>query len=425
MGDAPKEHPVSEEEIEALRAEISDDSKFHSQVWNKLVVCDEFGNTARRFVVFAKQLPRGEQTKRKKRKKKGAAVSAATDDAIFYMREALRLRDLVDVDSVWDASRISPEQGKAILKVNPFAFGGHDKQGSPIMWADAGKINGSEVASVWDMCEVKDSSGKVMDDIHNVMVNWYLRQMEYVTQVAMVDLKRKSAGPHWDRIVLVLDASGVGMSSWSTKVKRWMVACQDIGNVAYANMLKSVFVVNVPYFVKGIWSMIKPFLDPFVAAKVRLYGKSETTKELQAHIDRANLIDFLGGDLRQQDVVADFSGDLVAEKRIEKFALQAAREAEQAAEPVMAAGDAAESIVVPEISADDEAKPDSGDARTSPTDSTEVVLESPVAGVGDTEGDEGSGSDEESEDDLEFLTVPELAVDRDADRGGFWCSCAC
>jgi hypothetical protein len=430
MADSLKEHPVSEEEIEALRLELEDDPELWSAVREKLVVCDEFANTARRFVIFAKQMPRGEprgEQSKKKKKKKHRKTSMATDDALFYMREALRLRGIVNADDVWNPLRISEEQATSIRKVNPFAFGGHDKLGAPIMWAEAGRINGSEVAAVWDLCEVKDSAGHVRDDVHNGMVAWYVRQMEYVSQVAMADLKAQNAGPHWDRVVLVLDASGVGMSSWSTKVKRWMVACQDIGNVAYANMLKAIFVVNVPYLVKGVWSMIKPFLDPFVAAKVKLYSKSETTKELQAHIDKSNLIDFLGGDLRRQDVMSDFFPDLVAAKRQERLVRQESQRDSAPPKVVLAevmslpsqvlggTGETADVDVVPPCL---EGKQDCTDARTTRTaDTTEAALDT-------TALSQEHDSADETGDELEFQMIPDVAIERDV-KGGLWCTCAC
>mmetsp|Transcript_46539 Transcript_46539/g.122914 ORF Transcript_46539/g.122914 Transcript_46539/m.122914 type:complete len:303 (+) Transcript_46539:680-1588(+) len=144
------------------------------------------------------------------------------------------------------------------------------------------------------------------------MVCWYLRIMEYLTLVAMPKLHAQG-GVQWDRIVFVVDATGLGFSAFNGKVKRWLVANQDVGNVAYANMLKRVYVLNVPYLVKGLWNVIKPFLDPFVAAKVRIYSKAETEQAIKASISPSQLPEFLGGKLSRSEMVSDFYPDLVGE----------------------------------------------------------------------------------------------------------------
>mgnify|MGYP006077053843 CR=1 FL=1 len=44
--------------------------------------------------------------------------------------------------------------------------------------------------------------------------------------------------------------------------------------------MSSCFVINAPYFVVGLWSVVKHWLDPRTAAKVGRLPLALTTREL-------------------------------------------------------------------------------------------------------------------------------------------------
>jgi len=294
--------PVSQSEIDNLRKLVGDDPVLEKKVADGLLVCGDWNSTLRRFCQFAKQMPT----------KQGRSRPQPQTDGLHYLAEAVRLRELVGIDSIFDRSRLNQAEGKEIASVAPFVVGGYDNTGAAVLWLECSKLNGSAIASAWDKTQRKGPKGEVLDDIHNGMVCWYLRIMEYLTLVAMPKLQAQG-GVQWDRIVFVVDATGLGFSAFNGKVKRWLVANQDVGNVAYANMLKRVYVLNVPYLVKGLWNVIKPFLDPFVAAKVRIYSKAETEHAIKASISPSQLPEFLGGKLPRSEMVSDFYPDLVSE----------------------------------------------------------------------------------------------------------------
>jgi hypothetical protein len=51
-------------------------------------------------------------------------------------------------------------------------------------------------------------------------------------------------------------------------------------------------IVNAPYLFSGVWSIVKGWLDPKTAAKIKI---SSDTSVLLTLIDKENLPDFLGG----------------------------------------------------------------------------------------------------------------------------------
>eukprot|EP01130_Rhizamoeba_saxonica_P009183 TRINITY_DN3737_c0_g1_i2.p1 TRINITY_DN3737_c0_g1~~TRINITY_DN3737_c0_g1_i2.p1 ORF type:complete len:242 (+),score=48.39 TRINITY_DN3737_c0_g1_i2:179-904(+) len=70
----------------------------------------------------------------------------------------------------------------------------------------------------------------------------------------------------------------------------------------YPEILKKLYVVNVPRIFSIIWRLIRPSLDPKVLAKICIIG-SGYEEELLSFIDASQLPMFLGGDKPDDEVV--------------------------------------------------------------------------------------------------------------------------
>ena len=67
---------------------------------------------------------------------------------------------------------------------------------------------------------------------------------------------------------MVIDFKGVGPQHTSTEFLRLFRSYANQFNLNYPEFMSSCFVINAPYFVVGLWSVIKHWLDPRTAAKV-------------------------------------------------------------------------------------------------------------------------------------------------------------
>lgn len=72
------------------------------------------------------------------------------------------------------------------------------------------------------------------------------------------------------KVVVVIDFKGVGTQHTSSDFLRLFRSYANQFNLNYPEFMSRCFVINAPYFVVGLWAVVKHWLDPRTAAKVGL-----------------------------------------------------------------------------------------------------------------------------------------------------------
>ncbi|KAF3490582.1 phosphatidylinositol transfer protein CSR1 [Arthroderma uncinatum] len=89
---------------------------------------------------------------------------------------------------------------------------------------------------------------------------------------------------------LVFDMTDFSLANMDYAPVKFMIQCFEAN---YPESLGMVLVHKAPWIFSGIWSVIRGWLDPVVAAKIHF---TKTTEDLEALIPRSNILKELGGD---------------------------------------------------------------------------------------------------------------------------------
>ncbi|KAI8920099.1 CRAL-TRIO domain-containing protein [Powellomyces hirtus] len=106
--------------------------------------------------------------------------------------------------------------------------------------------------------------------------------------VLTLETGRMVLTPPQELACIVFDLTGFGLNNFQVEVVRFLSDCMQN---FYPESLGQALVVNAPWVFNGCWAIIKPWLDPVVAAKIRFVKSTE----LPTLIDVAKLPESLGG----------------------------------------------------------------------------------------------------------------------------------
>ncbi|KAI1344522.1 CRAL-TRIO domain-containing protein [Xylariaceae sp. FL0016] len=113
----------------------------------------------------------------------------------------------------------------------------------------------------------------------------------------MVDPKlpacSRKAGHLLETSCTVMDAAGVSILK-PGPIYSYIMSASAMSNNNYPERLGKMYVLNVTWFLKTLWSVIKGFLDPVTASKIHILG-SDYKKTLLEQIPAENLPKKYGG----------------------------------------------------------------------------------------------------------------------------------
>ena len=119
------------------------------------------------------------------------------------------------------------------------------------------------------------------------------------------------AGRRIEKSVTIIDLKDVSVvSMFFGKTKEFIKIASSITQDCYPETLGKMFILNSGWMFKGIWSVVKGWIDKKTQNKIVIVSGSGK-KELLAHIDEDKLPDFLGG--KCTDNLADDPGPWKAE----------------------------------------------------------------------------------------------------------------
>lgn len=89
---------------------------------------------------------------------------------------------------------------------------------------------------------------------------------------------------------ILFDLSGFSMSNMDYGPVKFLIACFE---AHYPESLGHMFIHKAPWIFSPIWNIVKNWLDPIVASKIKF---TKSVKDLSEHIDLDQLPEYLGGE---------------------------------------------------------------------------------------------------------------------------------
>jgi len=169
-----------------------------------------------------------------------------------------------------------------IKRMYPHYHAGRGKLGHTVYYERAGAL------------QIKDlyKEGLSQED----MLKHWVAVTEYQWRVLAPD---PSDGEDMAKGISVVDCAGLNFMGvmFGGDAIEYTKKTIAVANGHYPERSHIVFVINVPTWFSGLWSILKVFIDKRSVEKVRIYSEANTLKGLQEHIDFDQIPVYYGGGL--------------------------------------------------------------------------------------------------------------------------------
>lgn len=192
----------------------------------------------------------------------------------FNWRKKVDMKKIMDMD---------PEKIKAITDIHERGFYGVDNEGRPVtidrfLLSDVKRILSSEFDGVRE---------PYMIALHERIIN------------IVFPLASKAANKRIDSLVVIYDLKGINFSKiFDSNFKAFVKFLINIVQDNYPQILGKMFLVNVSLAFRGIWAIIRLWMDKKTLSKFELHG-GVPTERLAEFINIDSLPDFLGGNCKE------------------------------------------------------------------------------------------------------------------------------
>lgn len=156
---------------------------------------------------------------------------------------------------------------------------GVDKKGRPVIIERAGISNTKAIMTDNDVQTIED----------------YFIQMYERNIFIEFPLASAAVGHRVDETFLIVDLKNVNvMKIFDSKFKEFLKFIAVISQDYYPEILGKMFIVNAPFLFRGIWAVIKVWLDQKTKSKIEMYSDIPL-KKIQEYIDIDDLPEFING----------------------------------------------------------------------------------------------------------------------------------
>lgn len=176
-------------------------------------------------------------------------------------------------------------------------FGGRDRAGNPLLCSQTRKHFASELTP------------EFTNKFSLVCIEW--------TRLAMREVNESA-----DQTSVIFDLTDFSLKNSDNNSIKFLAETLE---AYYPECLAAVYIFNAPWIFSTVWNIIKRFLDPVVASKIRFIKGVE---ELTQYIDMDNIPKALGGNSPVTDVYPEPSEDDARPKEKDERYYQLARERE-------------------------------------------------------------------------------------------------
>lgn len=160
---------------------------------------------------------------------------------------------------------------------------GVDKIGRPIIIDRVGLSNTKEIMNHNDFVTIED----------------YFIQMYERNIYIEFPLASALAGKRVEQTFLVVDLKNVNISRmFDSKFKDFLKFVSVMSQDYYPEMLGKMFIVNAPFLFKGVWAVVKIWLDKKTKSKIEMHS-DVPIKRIQEFVELDNLPAFLHGNCKR------------------------------------------------------------------------------------------------------------------------------
>ena len=226
------------------------------------------------------------------------ARSYDVEKAFELYQKAITIRKELGADTILnkrDPNEIIWQNG------TPHYHYGHDKLGRPFYIELSGRVR---------VGKLMETQGPLTRDDFK---HRHVVHMEYMSN-RITDAKKRY-GPHVSQLTQIMDLEGLTMFGDSRGMTLFRDAL-DIDQNAYPEYLGNLFIINAPFVFRGMWSVIKGWIDPKTAKKFVVLG-SNYRETLLKYIDEDSLPVEYGGTCTKPLPLVNF--DAIPNEKLEHF----------------------------------------------------------------------------------------------------------
>lgn len=214
--------------------------------------------------------------------------SACAEFALKLLEKCTAHRLNIKLNTVLEAPTFSSEYWRSFMNIVPQTYLGVGKRGQPIVLVRLGQINPAAMDRL-----LKDGESYAAGGV-NAAILAFLRCEEFLLR-RQVNVESARRGHLTDRIILVLDLWGLGMSHWRV-MKDFLLAAIHQTVLLYPETLDKLLVVNAAWAMSSmIWPVFKQFIHPVTQVKVKILDSGSSKAGMLQEVDDSVLPAFLGG----------------------------------------------------------------------------------------------------------------------------------
>lgn len=194
-------------------------------------------------------------------------------EAVRMYVAAMEWRKAEGVDRILDA----PDPAETLFQcMSPHRAHGFDRFGHPIYIESTGRVRVSKLLK-----RVSE------DDI----VRRHVRVMEHAVRRCMYSSALN--GRNVEKMTIIMDLADLELTV-DTSALRLFKRTSAIDANVYAERMFKLFIINAPASFRGVWAIVKPWLDPNTVAKITVVGE-KFLPALTEVIDPSQIPKHLGG----------------------------------------------------------------------------------------------------------------------------------
>lgn len=206
------------------------------------------------------------------------------EESVKMLINYIEWRKSIDFDSIINKTYPSTVL-QEVIKHYPRGYHKTDKLGRPIYIELISKTNIGEVFKILSE-----------EDVIHINIKDY---EVYLNK--RLPMCSKVKGFPIEQSLSILDVKDVSLN-FALKVKDFIKKSSFISQNYYPEMLGQLFIVNAGFVFKGIWSIIKGFIDERTKNKISIEGNNYYSKLLN-YVEEENIPSFLGGKCKCENFI--------------------------------------------------------------------------------------------------------------------------
>lgn len=163
----------------------------------------------------------------------------------------------------------------------PHCLIGEDKNGFPIYWEKSGIIS------------QKFGEAKKKHTVSD-FVSMHIRTMELMTLRLKIQSEKREKSI--EKLLFILDTNGLSLSI-DFDIISYLRQFITIDQTFYAERLYKLIILNSPWYIGGIFNLVRPFIDSVSSEKFVFVPAAHTLKVLQEYVNDDNIPVEYGGSL--------------------------------------------------------------------------------------------------------------------------------